>query len=367
MLAAGRRRVGAAGLDERIRLVEGSAEQLPFDDGSFDGLTFTYLLRYVEDPAATLRELARVVRPGGTIASLEFGVPRGVWRPLWELYVRVGLPVAGRLISPGWHEVGRVPRAEHPRVLRALAARATARALARGGHRGRPRVRRLSLGGGFVDLGAAGVSGGAPARLLRARARRLARLRDAPAPAVHALAPLVRRDRRRARARISRRGASSRRSPPSSSPWASERTRSTSCKGHPLRTRISDRRRSSRWPRSRSPARWQSASTRRSSGRRGSCRSSPSARSSSARTTSSSSAGAFHSDVWFAVAWGAFPLLAAYLAAAERLSVEALLAAASQDSSASPSGTSRRRCGPCGAGSRAVAARSSCSTADASE
>jgi demethylmenaquinone methyltransferase / 2-methoxy-6-polyprenyl-1,4-benzoquinol methylase len=106
MLAAGRARVEAAGLTERIRIVEGSAERLPFPDGSFDALTFTYLLRYVEEPAAALAELTRVVRPGGTIAALEFGVPRGVWRPLWEAYVRVGLPVAGRLISPGWHEVG---------------------------------------------------------------------------------------------------------------------------------------------------------------------------------------------------------------------------------------------------------------------
>mgnify|MGYP003407360041 CR=1 FL=1 len=49
----------------------------------------------------------RVVRPGGTIASLEFCLPRGVWRPLWELYVGVGLPAAGRVISRGWYEVGR--------------------------------------------------------------------------------------------------------------------------------------------------------------------------------------------------------------------------------------------------------------------
>jgi demethylmenaquinone methyltransferase / 2-methoxy-6-polyprenyl-1,4-benzoquinol methylase len=106
MLAAGRARVSRAGLDERIRLEEGNAERLPFDDDSFDALTFTYLLRYVTDPGATLRELARVVRTGGTIASLEFAVPRGIWRPLWELYVRIGLPAAGRLVSAGWAEVG---------------------------------------------------------------------------------------------------------------------------------------------------------------------------------------------------------------------------------------------------------------------
>jgi demethylmenaquinone methyltransferase / 2-methoxy-6-polyprenyl-1,4-benzoquinol methylase len=90
-----------------VRLVEGRAEALPFADAEFPALTFTYLLRYVDDPGATLRELARVVRPGGTIAMLEFALPRGVWRPVWEVWVRAGLPAAGRVISPGWHEVGR--------------------------------------------------------------------------------------------------------------------------------------------------------------------------------------------------------------------------------------------------------------------
>ena len=60
----------------------------------------------MSDPPMTLRELARVVRPGGTIAGLEFALPRGLWRPLWELYVRAGLPVAGRAISRGWGDVG---------------------------------------------------------------------------------------------------------------------------------------------------------------------------------------------------------------------------------------------------------------------
>jgi demethylmenaquinone methyltransferase/2-methoxy-6-polyprenyl-1,4-benzoquinol methylase len=106
MLDSGRARVLAAGLSERIAQREGRAEALPFDDAEFDALTFTYLLRYVDDPAATMRELARVVRPGGTIAMLEFGVPSGIWRPLWELYVRVGLPGAGALVSPAWREVG---------------------------------------------------------------------------------------------------------------------------------------------------------------------------------------------------------------------------------------------------------------------
>src|SRR5439155_17784113 len=145
-------RVEAAGLSDRITLVVGSAEQLPFPDGAFDALTFTYLLRYVEDPGATLAELARVVRPGGIVAALEFGLPRGIWRPLWELYVRVGLPAAGRLVSPGWHEVGaflgpsirdlhgRLPVGRQVELWRAAGIEDV-------------RVRRLSLGGGYVVWG----------------------------------------------------------------------------------------------------------------------------------------------------------------------------------------------------------------------
>jgi demethylmenaquinone methyltransferase/2-methoxy-6-polyprenyl-1,4-benzoquinol methylase len=101
MLAEARRRMG-----EGIELVTGSADRLPFDDGEFDALTFTYLLRYVEDPAATLRELARVVRPGGSIAGLEFGLPAQPWRTLWELHVRLVLPGAGALLGRGWREAG---------------------------------------------------------------------------------------------------------------------------------------------------------------------------------------------------------------------------------------------------------------------
>jgi demethylmenaquinone methyltransferase / 2-methoxy-6-polyprenyl-1,4-benzoquinol methylase len=100
MLAEARRR------STDVRFVQASADALPFPDKSFDALTFTYLLRYVSDPEETLRELVRVVRPGGSIASLEFAVPRGIWRPAWEAYVRGILPLAGRMLSQGWAEVG---------------------------------------------------------------------------------------------------------------------------------------------------------------------------------------------------------------------------------------------------------------------
>jgi demethylmenaquinone methyltransferase / 2-methoxy-6-polyprenyl-1,4-benzoquinol methylase len=108
MLAGARARLARdARVASRIELVQGEAERLPFGDGDFAALTFTYLLRYVDDPLATLRELARVVRPGGTIATLEFGLPDWPLRAPWHAYTRAGLPLLGRLASREWYEVGR--------------------------------------------------------------------------------------------------------------------------------------------------------------------------------------------------------------------------------------------------------------------
>ena len=109
MLRQGQRNVAASALGDRIDLVAGRAEQIPFADATFDALTFTYLLRYVVDPQATLRELARVVKPGGRVASLEFLVPPSrFWRAWWWLYTRLLLP-AGGLLTGGreWFAVGR--------------------------------------------------------------------------------------------------------------------------------------------------------------------------------------------------------------------------------------------------------------------
>ena len=152
MLAAGRARVERAGLGGRIELREGHAESLPFADAAFDALTFTYLLRYVDDPGATLCELARVVRPGGTLAMLEFAVPRGVWRALWELYVRVGLPLAGATVSPGWREVGRFLGPSIRGFYDRLPLDAQLE-LWRAAGVADVRYRRLSLGGGVVVWG----------------------------------------------------------------------------------------------------------------------------------------------------------------------------------------------------------------------
>lgn len=88
----------------RVRAV---ADHLPFRDETFDGVTFGYLLRYVDDPVATMREIARVVGPGGRVGMVEFGRPRGVARFLWRLFTRIGLPVAGVFVGSGWYRVGR--------------------------------------------------------------------------------------------------------------------------------------------------------------------------------------------------------------------------------------------------------------------
>jgi demethylmenaquinone methyltransferase / 2-methoxy-6-polyprenyl-1,4-benzoquinol methylase len=148
MLEVARRRVGGG-----IELREARAEALPFNDASFDALTFTYLLRYVDDPAATMQELARVVRPGGRVAMLEFAVPRNpLVRISWEAYVRIGLPLGGRLISPGWRAVGEFLG---PSIRDFWARWPLERVLESWAAAGIDDVRRrfLSLGGGIVVWG----------------------------------------------------------------------------------------------------------------------------------------------------------------------------------------------------------------------
>lgn len=103
MLRAGGEPNRLAGFDDRILPVLGQAERLPFGDGAFDAVTFTYLLRYVEDPAATVRELARVIRPGGSIGMLEFHVPDApLARAGWWVHTRLLIPVIGTAVSPAW-------------------------------------------------------------------------------------------------------------------------------------------------------------------------------------------------------------------------------------------------------------------------
>jgi demethylmenaquinone methyltransferase / 2-methoxy-6-polyprenyl-1,4-benzoquinol methylase len=109
MLRQGARNVASAGASGHVSLINARAEQLPLADASVDALTFTYLLRYVDDPQATLAELARVVRPGGVMASLEFNVPPSAfWRFWWRGYTALVLPAGGLVTGgPEWYRVGR--------------------------------------------------------------------------------------------------------------------------------------------------------------------------------------------------------------------------------------------------------------------
>ncbi|MGB7050013.1 MAG: class I SAM-dependent methyltransferase [Acidimicrobiales bacterium] len=154
MLRAGQERVLASEQAGRISLVAGRGEDLPFPDETFDALTFTYLLRYVTDPAATIAELARVIKPGGVMANLEFCVPEGrVWHPLWILYTRVILPAAGYVSGgPEWFEVGRFLGPSITEHYRHYPLEWHVRAWQDAGIEG-VEARTMSLGGGVVMWG----------------------------------------------------------------------------------------------------------------------------------------------------------------------------------------------------------------------
>jgi demethylmenaquinone methyltransferase/2-methoxy-6-polyprenyl-1,4-benzoquinol methylase len=154
MLAGAQARLAAnAGLAQRVSLVRGEAERLPFDDEQFDHLTFTYLLRYVEDPGSTMAELARVVKPGGRLASLEFAVPaNGLWRWAWGLYTRIGLPLLGRLVSSEWAHTGRFLSASIPNFYELYPIERVVELWKEAGIAD-VHVRPMSLGGGLVMWG----------------------------------------------------------------------------------------------------------------------------------------------------------------------------------------------------------------------
>ncbi len=154
MLRGGVLNATRSGASARVDFVLGKGEQLPFPDASFDALTFTYLLRYVADPAATLSELARVVRPGGRVASLEFLVPENLfWRAAWWCYTRLVLPLAGWLTGgQEWWRVGRFLGPNITGHYRRYPVDWTVAAWEKAGLE-QVGVRRMSLGGGLVMWG----------------------------------------------------------------------------------------------------------------------------------------------------------------------------------------------------------------------
>ena len=154
MLAAARGRLAEAGVLQRVTLVQGEAERLPFPDAAFDAVSVTYLLRYVDDPPAVLRELARVVKPGGTLASMDFGVPP--WAPArgaWRLYTGAVLPAAGLVLGGRpWWRAGRFLHESIPDLYRRYPMPRLLEAYRAAGLEDL-RVRRLSFGGGVVIWG----------------------------------------------------------------------------------------------------------------------------------------------------------------------------------------------------------------------
>jgi demethylmenaquinone methyltransferase/2-methoxy-6-polyprenyl-1,4-benzoquinol methylase len=153
MLRRGIAGVREAGLDDRIRFVLGQAQALPFPDESFDALTFTYLLRYVDDPEATLRELARVVRPGGVMAALEFHEPQDPWLHAgWFAYTRGVMPLVGGAVSNAWFRTGRFLGPNISEFYRRYPLPVQVRMWQEAGMR-RIRTKRLSMGVAIVTWG----------------------------------------------------------------------------------------------------------------------------------------------------------------------------------------------------------------------
>lgn len=100
MLDVGRAKVAARGLSETISLVPGDSRALPFSDGEFHAVTCAYGARNFADLEGGLREMRRVLAPGGRLALLEFSTPtRTPFRQLYRWYFRHVLPRVGRLIS----------------------------------------------------------------------------------------------------------------------------------------------------------------------------------------------------------------------------------------------------------------------------
>ena len=289
-----------------------------------------------------------MVRPGGTVALLEFGLPQSqVARALWELYVRLVLPLAGRILSPGWHEVGRFLGPS----IRDLDARLplerqlelwTAAGI------GDLRTRRLSLGGGLVGGAGADDLRTRPAFYALARGgwRDYVTLLHPPYTLWHlsyvaigaALAPTSRPTGCCGAWRLS------------CSLSASAPTRSTSCTAARWRRRSEPRARLARRGVSRRRGR-----DRRRRRVRMDALALPFVAAGAFLVpayTLELAGGIFHSDLWFGLAWGAFPVLVAYLGAAETLRPEAILAAGFALLTSLAQRHSRRRSGRSGVRSR---------------
>ncbi|UUZ94421.1 demethylmenaquinone methyltransferase [Paenibacillus sp. P25] len=105
MLDVGADKVEKLGLDKQIRLIQGNAMELPFEDNSFDYATIGFALRNVPDLVKVIEEMQRVVKPGGLVVSLELSKP--TWRPfksIYYFYFQRVLPLLGKLIAKRYEQ-----------------------------------------------------------------------------------------------------------------------------------------------------------------------------------------------------------------------------------------------------------------------
>lgn len=108
MLDPAREKARRAGLD--VRFEEGDALALAYPTAAFDIATIAFGIRNVDDPVRCLREMARVVRPGGRVVVLEFGQPGGVWGALYRVYSRQLMPAVGGLLTGNRAAYAYLPR-----------------------------------------------------------------------------------------------------------------------------------------------------------------------------------------------------------------------------------------------------------------
>jgi demethylmenaquinone methyltransferase/2-methoxy-6-polyprenyl-1,4-benzoquinol methylase len=100
MLAVGKTKLDKLGLSQRVDLYEGDALALPFDDNSFDAVTIAFGLRNLPDYGAGVREMSRVLKPGGRLLILEFSPPSsGIYLRGYRFYLQNVLPFIGGLVS----------------------------------------------------------------------------------------------------------------------------------------------------------------------------------------------------------------------------------------------------------------------------
>ncbi len=99
MLIQGRRRMVDGGVAGNLSIAQVDAQNLPFEDGTFDRITVAFGLRNITDKNVALQSMHRVLKPGGKLLILEFSKPAEAIRPAYDFYSFKVLPILGKLIA----------------------------------------------------------------------------------------------------------------------------------------------------------------------------------------------------------------------------------------------------------------------------